>query len=319
MLTIYRLNAPSTYRKIVGSLAQSTGSKVLMVRQRLAPQNPFPAALLDIFQAYLSLLSPPPGSPHKPVPSSSIVIAGDSSGTCLALSLLQVLLQLLREKAAVKFHGKIIKLSLPAGAALISVAADLTNSFPSYEKFADNDIFPLHVDKLPYLDKDYPTCPAWPTNPPRANTYCEASMLAHPLVSPAASTDWSGCCPLWLSSEQGQLADAARLIAQTANRQGVSVTLQEYEALPHTFFFAFPRAPQTRKILTDWAETIISFGKRAKRTSTAVVIHAKGLHVEAMDINYLVPYTVVEAREFMWNKTAIYKVPTWHQKERSSL
>ena len=290
-----------------------------MVRQRLAPQNPFPAALLDIFQAYLSLLSPPPGSPHQAVPPSSIVVAADSSGTCLALSLLQVLLHLVRDKTTVRFHGNIIKPSIPAGAALISVAADLTNSFPSYEKFADNDIFPLHVEKLPYLEKTYPRCPAWPTNPPRANTYCEAGMLAHPLVSPAASTDWSGCCPLWLSSEQGQLVDAARLIAQTANKQGVSVTLQEYEAMPHTFFFAFPRAPQTRKILADWAEAIVLFGKGAKLSSTAAVIHAKGLRAEAMDINCLVPYTVAEAREFMWKKTFVYKVPIWHQKEHSLL
>ncbi|KAE8320570.1 hypothetical protein BDV39DRAFT_211544 [Aspergillus sergii] len=64
------LNSPSSYRKHAASLAQATGAKVLLVRQRLAPQNPFPAALLDTFQAYLTLLSPPEGSPHKAVPDT---------------------------------------------------------------------------------------------------------------------------------------------------------------------------------------------------------------------------------------------------------
>ena len=235
----------------MGSLAQATGGKVLMVHQRLAPQNPFPAALLDVFQAYLALLAPPPGSPHQAISPSSIVIAGDSSGTCLASGLLQILLLLGRRKETIFFHGKAIKPSVPAGAALLSVVTDLTNSFPSYEKNADGDIFPIPVEKLPYLERGFPTCSIWPTKPPRANLYCEAEMLSHPLASPAAAIDWSGCCPLWFASGQEQISDSARLVAQTACLQGVRVTLQEYEAMPHTFFWVFAKAPQTRKILID--------------------------------------------------------------------
>ena len=73
------------YRKTTGKLAELTGGRVLAIRYRLAPQNPFPAAILDTLIAYLNLLYPPPGSSHFAVPADSIVLAGDSSGGVLAI------------------------------------------------------------------------------------------------------------------------------------------------------------------------------------------------------------------------------------------
>ncbi|KAA8651301.1 uncharacterized protein ATNIH1004_000182 [Aspergillus tanneri] len=313
------LNTPSNYRKTAGLLAQSTGSKVLMVHQRLAPQNPFPAALLDVFQAYLTLLAPPPGSPHKAIPPSSIVLAGDSSGACLALSLVQILLRLIRKNASVTFHGQDIPLAVPAGVAAVSAVADLTNAFPSFDRNAFCDIFPVPIEKLPYLQKSFPTCPAWPTNPPRANLYCEAGMLAHPLASPVASEDWTGSCPIWIASGQEQIIDASKLLIQTVHAQGVSATLQEYEAMPHTFFFFFRQAPQTRKLFQDWAKAIVGLAKGEKPRSSASFICAKGLVAKPMDVENLVPYTVAEAKEFMWKKTVGYKVPAFHKRNQSTL
>ncbi|TEY73233.1 hypothetical protein BOTCAL_0081g00250 [Botryotinia calthae] len=78
---------------------------------------PFPAAFLDVFQAYLSRLAPSPNSPPEVIPAKNIVLAGDSSGSVLALSLLQVLLQLKRENTVIKFHGNTIQPAdfIPAG------------------------------------------------------------------------------------------------------------------------------------------------------------------------------------------------------------
>ncbi|KAJ5650187.1 benzoate 4-monooxygenase cytochrome P450 [Penicillium longicatenatum] len=312
------LNSPSSYRKTAAALSQTTGAKVLLVRQRLAPQNPFPAALLDIFQAYLTLLIPPTGSPHKPIPPSSIVIAGDSSGATLALGLLQVLLRLQRRGASITFHGAAVpaKGSIPAGISLLSPAADLSNAFPSFESNAKSDIFPVPIEKLPYLEKSFPTCSVWPTRPPRANLYCDAGMLAHPLASPAAASadDWAGMCPIWMGSGQEQTVDASRLVAREIHRAGGSVTLQEYEGMPHTFFWVFRSAPQTKKILKDWAQAIVDFGQGGKRPlSSAQFIKAKGLVAEPLQIDSLVPFTVKEAREMMYKKTAGYKVPAFHR------
>ena len=296
-----------------------TGSKVLMVRQRLAPQHPFPAALLDVFMAYLALLAPPPGSPHEAISPTSIVLAGDSSGSNLVLSLLQSLLQLDRQNATIKFHGQIVKPIMPAGAALLSVVADLTNSFPSYQRNVASDVFPYPIENLPYLRKDFPTCTLWPTQPARANIYCEAGMLAHPLVSPVACRDWTGCCPLWFASGEEQVVDASRLLAQTAYAQGVTISLQEYEGMPHSFYFAFPTAPQSKKVLADWAKAIVDLARGLKLVSRASFIQAKGLQPKELDITALVPFSVDEARGFMWKQALTYKVPSFHKQGTSLL
>ncbi|KAI9038839.1 uncharacterized protein KD926_010172 [Aspergillus affinis] len=151
---------------MTGNLAKETGAKVLMVHQHLAPQNPFPAALLDIFQAYLTLLAPPAGSPHDAVSPSSIVVAADSSGTSLALGLLQILLQLKRQNKSILFHGETLEPAVPAGMALLSPITDFACSIPSHERNMKTDIIPYLIENRPYLDPKFPTCPLWPTRLP---------------------------------------------------------------------------------------------------------------------------------------------------------
>ncbi|TGO42799.1 hypothetical protein BHYA_0005g00640 [Botrytis hyacinthi] len=321
LTVLYLYGGSFVYRRRIGSLAKATGGKILMVKQRLAPQNPFPAAFLDTFQAYLSLLAPPSNSPHEAIPARNVVIAGDSSGSALALSLLQVLLQLKRKNTIIKFHGNTIQPAefIPAGLALLSVTTDLVNALPSHKRNTIHDIFPVPIEKLPYLEKSFPTCSIWPTKPARANLYCKAGMLAHPLASPVASFDWSGSCPLWFASGQEQIVDGSRLVAQTAFSQGVPVVLQEYEGMPHTFFWVFSKAPQTRKILADWAEVIVGFAEGKKLVSNAEFIHAKGLKTEELNLKNLVSFGVAEASELLWKKTLDYKVPLFHQHCQSSL
>jgi hypothetical protein len=73
----YYLMDPATHRPTTKKLAKLTGGRCYSVRYRLAPQHPFPAALLDSLCAYLTLLHPPPGSFHQPVKPEHIVFAGD--------------------------------------------------------------------------------------------------------------------------------------------------------------------------------------------------------------------------------------------------
>lgn len=73
----YYLCDPSTHRATVKRLAKLTRGRGYSVRYRLAPQHPFPAALLDAFVSYLTLLYPPPDAWHEPVKPEHIVIAGD--------------------------------------------------------------------------------------------------------------------------------------------------------------------------------------------------------------------------------------------------
>lgn len=61
-------------------MARDAGGRVLAVQYRLAPQDEFPAALVDAVMAYKYLVDPPKGALHKAVDPSKIVIAGDSAG-----------------------------------------------------------------------------------------------------------------------------------------------------------------------------------------------------------------------------------------------
>lgn len=73
----YFLCGPSTHRALTKRLAKATGGRVYSVRYRLAPQHPFPAALLDALVSYFTLLYPPPGSMHEAVSPRDIVFGGD--------------------------------------------------------------------------------------------------------------------------------------------------------------------------------------------------------------------------------------------------
>lgn len=100
--------------------ARKLKARVFAPRYRLAPQFPFPCGLQDCLAAYLHLLSS-----QDP---STIVIAGDSAGAGMALSLLCIL----RDQG----------IPLPAGAILISPWVDLTHSFPSVSGDAPYDYIP---------------------------------------------------------------------------------------------------------------------------------------------------------------------------------
>jgi hypothetical protein len=73
----YYLCDPATHRAMTAKLAKMTGGRCYSVRYRLAPQHPFPSALLDALVSYLTLLYPPPGAFHEPVKPENIAFGGD--------------------------------------------------------------------------------------------------------------------------------------------------------------------------------------------------------------------------------------------------
>lgn len=73
----YYLCDPSSHRAVTAKLAKLTGGRCYSVRYRLAPQHPFPAALVDALVSYMTLLYPPPNAFHEPVRPEHIVFSGD--------------------------------------------------------------------------------------------------------------------------------------------------------------------------------------------------------------------------------------------------
>ena len=251
-----RQGAPWTNRTIPAALARRTGSKICQVDYRLAPQNPFPAALYDIFVAYLSLLAPPSGSLHAPVRASRTVLAGESSGGNLCLALIQLLLHLTRNGTQTFiFNGAAVPLRLPAGVSLLSGYCDQTECMPSRTSMR-------HIDyacrQPPHTMPNFPSDSIWPTHPPRFSAYCETIALAHPLISPMSAKDWTGCPPMWFACGQEHVVDSNRIIARRASKQGVKVIWEEYESMPHVFP-QLPRmeaTPQAVRCLTGWSNFI---------------------------------------------------------------
>ncbi|CAG8961502.1 hypothetical protein HYFRA_00013853 [Hymenoscyphus fraxineus] len=272
----FYMNNQGTYRKIISQLSARSGLPCVSFHQRLAPQNPFPAALLDVFHGYMALLSPPLGSPHPAIPASSIVIAGDSSGGCLALGLLQVLLELKRSgNSKIQYHGRDVNIDLPAGLAIVSGVADLTNALPSHKELEMIDVMPPEptMNILP----NFPSCEIWPATPPRGNLYCDISMMRNPITAPSMATDWTGSPPLWFAAGQEQFSDGIKILVKAAVRQKVPVFFQEYENMPHCFMWIIGDPPQARRAWEGWADACVRLAKGGEVVTGAEFVLVKGL------------------------------------------
>ncbi len=76
----YVAGSPATHRALIAELAKQTRLRALVPDYSLAPENPFPAALIDVWSVYWRLLA----SGFDP---KKIVLAGDSAGGGLSLAL----------------------------------------------------------------------------------------------------------------------------------------------------------------------------------------------------------------------------------------
>ena len=247
MLSASAGNAVSS-RVATTRLARLTKYRVAALSYRLAPQNPFPAAFLDVLVAYLTLLYPPTGSFHTDVPADHVVLAGDSAGAKHCLALIAMILTLQGSHPAkqptITFHGRDVPLKLPAGLTLFGIWSDLSNALPSW--VSSNGEFDILDIIQPPLLPNYPVDDIWPSAPPRGHPYCEANLLNHPLVSPITMEDWSGSPPIWFgmgSEERG--IDGAKMIAAQAAKRGVPILWDEYQGMCHEFAILIKGLPQS--------------------------------------------------------------------------
>jgi acetyl esterase/lipase len=151
----YCIGSLNTHRGMVSHIAKAAETRALSIDYRLAPENPFPAAIEDSISAYKWLLS-------QGIAARSIIIAGDSAGGGLTVSTMVSL----RENS----------IPLPAAAVLISPWVDLALTGDSIISKADID---------PYVTKE--ELLKW------ARAYMGDSDLRTPLASPLYA-DLSGYC-----------------------------------------------------------------------------------------------------------------------------
>ena len=74
----YVLMSPRSHRGITGGIA-SHGVRVLSIDYQMAPESPFPGAIIDMISAYRDLIA-------EGTPPSKIFFAGDSAGGGLTVA-----------------------------------------------------------------------------------------------------------------------------------------------------------------------------------------------------------------------------------------
>lgn len=178
-------------------MAKTLKRKMLMPEYRLAPANPFPAALEDSLKAYRWLLA-------QGTEARDIVLSGDSAGAGLALA----------TTLALRDAGE----PLPSAVICISPWADLTNRGASHAANAKAESV-LRTDVLN----------EW------ARYYTDESNLTNPLVSPVYA-DLRGLPLLLIQVGRDEiLLDDSLTLAKRAQADGVDVTLRIWDDMWHAW------------------------------------------------------------------------------------
>lgn len=184
-------------RSITNKLASSTSMDVLSFDYRLAPENPYPAALEDAMKVWDHLM-------YHGYGARDIIIAGDSAGGNLALALTLKL----------KEQGRL----LPRGLVLFSPWTDLTMSGKSHKEKAELD---------PILSAEYlQRC---------RESYAPEMELKNPLISPVFG-DFTGFPPTYIQVGTNEilLSDSTKLQRQL-QKYHVPVKMEYYPGMWHVF------------------------------------------------------------------------------------
>ncbi len=214
----YALGSISTYREFLVRLAAATQTRIFAINYRLAPENPYPAALCDALTAYRWLLDQA-GAP------SNFVLAGDSAGAGLSIaSLLAMQDQAIPLPSAVVCFSPWIDLTLSGETIHSKSAVDPILSAAGLSRYADG--------------------------------YAAGQNLSHPWLSPVYA-DLNGMPPLLIQAgtEEILLDDAIRL-ADIVQKNGTPVELQIWDGLFHVFqLFSFlPETAQALKQTTEFLD-----------------------------------------------------------------
>jgi monoterpene epsilon-lactone hydrolase len=201
------------YRPLAGALADAAGTGVVVPDYRLAPEHPFPASVADAVRAYRWMLDRG---------AARVIVAGDSSGCGLVLSLLLSLRQQ--------------DLPRPAGAVLFCPWVDLQ---------------PAGRDRPPHELDDIRDA--------AAGLYLAGHPADDPLLSPLTA-DLTGLPPLLIQAATGDpLLEEARQLADHAGDCGVDARFELFSVDTHDFhiFWSFlPEAAQALRQAGQFARDI---------------------------------------------------------------
>jgi epsilon-lactone hydrolase len=195
------MGSPASYRRRATRLSYRFRAEVFVPDYRLAPEHPYPAALDDALKAWTFVTGLRPKAP--------VLVAGDSAGGGLSLSLLVRLRDL--------------GLAMPDGAILLSPWADLTASGSSVDGNAGKDLW--------FTRRHLET---W------AGHYAAPAVRRSPYVSPVFA-QLSGLPPLLLlAGEDELLLDDALRVREAAGAAGTDVRVHIGRGMQHDWPLTLP-------------------------------------------------------------------------------
>ena len=207
----YCIGSAQTHRDLVSRLCTASGARALSVDYRLAPENPFPAAVDDGVAAYRWLRS-------QGIPARSIVIAGDSAGGGLALATL----------LALKEAGD----ELPAGGVCMSPVTDHAKEGESMRTKVDLDPMVHPTSSTAY-----------------SQMYLAGGDARAPLASPLYA-DLKGLPPLLILVGTWEvLLDDSTRFAEKAKASGVPVELEVWNEMIHIWPYFAAILPEGRQAI----------------------------------------------------------------------
>jgi epsilon-lactone hydrolase len=191
--------------------------RVVSIYYRLAPENPFPAAVEDVVAVYKELLKT-----YKP---RDIGIFGTSAGAALT--------------AEVTARLKQTSMPLPGALGMFSIHADYSRVTDSLQLFT-LDGFPGDLERgEPYH--------------PRADPYIGTTNPQDPVLSPLFADLKNWPPSLLVTSTRDLLLSDTAMFHVALLRAGNDAQLVVYEALPHAFWYHF-QLPETKEALQFMAK-----------------------------------------------------------------
>jgi len=202
----------SDHRGFVSKFAKNTGVTNLVYEYRLAPENPFPAALDDSVKVYQWLLK----SGFKP---QNILIAGESAGGGLCLAILLAL----KER----------NIPLPIAAIAISPWTDLTCSSESYRTKNKVSLAPLNSWKV------------------FSSYYIGNNQANNPLISPLFG-DLKGLPPILINSGvDDELFEDGEKFYLKARSAGVDITFTAGIGMVHCYPLLAPMFSEATEAMSE--------------------------------------------------------------------
>lgn len=203
----YSVGSVRSHRDLIARLCRATGTRVLALDYRLAPEHPFPAQLDDSLAAFRWLVEGGTAERH-------IAIAGESAGAGLTLSTL----------LALRDRGH----ALPAAAALVSPWVDLDGGRASYRENRHWDfVTPRAIEAY-------------------ARRFVPRSSRRLPLASPIHA-ELHGLPPTLIQVGQVEsLRDEGIALADKIRAAGGDVELEVWDDMIHAFHVFAPMLREAR-------------------------------------------------------------------------